>query len=117
MYEDGYNYAFDPNACEDCGGNCCTGESGYIFLNQKEMEGIAQYLELPMAELKEEYLFKKGYKFSIKERITGESHDCIFFDREKTVISDPDGHNSSPVRLRTTRFPWACPFTLGTFLM
>ncbi len=82
MREDGYDYSFDPNACETCGGNCCTGESGYIYLNQKEMEAIAGHLELSMAELKEKFLFKKGYKFSIKEQIVEGSHDCIFFDRE-----------------------------------
>jgi len=82
MREDGYNYSFNPNACDSCGGNCCTGESGYIFLNQKEMEAIAGYLEISMAGLKEEYLFKKGYKFSIKEHVVEGSHDCIFFDRD-----------------------------------
>ncbi len=82
MHEAGYNYSFDPNACESCGGNCCTGESGYIFLNQREMEAIAEHLELSMAALKEEYLYKKGYKFSIMERIVEDSHDCIFFDRD-----------------------------------
>ncbi len=82
MHQAGYNYSFDPNACESCGGNCCTGESGYIYLNQQEMEAIATHLELPMAVFKEEYLYKNGYKFSIKERVVDESHDCVFFDRE-----------------------------------
>ena len=82
MHENGYQYSFDPNACESCGGNCCTGESGYIYLNPKEIEAIAGHLELSMAEFKEQYLFKKGYKFSIKERLVEGSHDCIFFDRE-----------------------------------
>ena len=82
MHEDDYKYSFDPNACESCGGNCCTGESGYIYLNQDEMEAIALHLELPMGEFKEKYLFKKGYKFSIKERLVEGSHDCIFFDRK-----------------------------------
>jgi len=82
MTEKGYDYSFNANACESCGGNCCTGESGYIYLNQKEMEGIAGFLELSMSELKEKYLFKNGYKFSIKEHIVEDSHDCIFFDRK-----------------------------------
>lgn len=82
MREDGYNYTFNPNACESCGGNCCTGESGYIYVNQKEMEEISGFLALPMAQFKEEYLLKKGYKFSLKERKVEESHDCIFFDRK-----------------------------------
>ncbi len=82
MNEEGYNYSFDPNACEGCGGGCCTGESGYIYLNQKEMEAISAHLELPAADFKELYLFKKGYKFSIKERLIEDSYDCIFFDRK-----------------------------------
>jgi Fe-S-cluster containining protein len=82
MTEKGYDYSFNPNACESCGGNCCTGESGYIYLNQKEIEAIATFLELSIKDFKEEYLFKNGYKFSIKERIVGVSHDCIFFDRK-----------------------------------
>ena len=82
MHEDGYNYSFNPNACDECGGNCCTGESGYIFLNQGEMQAIATHLKLGMSQFKDEYLFKKGYKFSIKEKKNEESHDCIFFDRE-----------------------------------
>ena len=82
MNEDGYNYSFNPNACEACEGNCCTGESGNIFVNHKEMEAIATHLKLSMNEFKEAYLIKRGYKFSIKEHIVGESHDCIFFDRK-----------------------------------
>jgi len=82
MNEKGYDYSFNPNACAECGGNCCTGESGYIYLNQKEMENIAQFKELSLKEFKETYLFKNGYKYSIKEHIVGVSHDCIFFDRK-----------------------------------
>ena len=46
MTEKDYNYSFNPNACEECGGNCCTGESGYIFLNQGEMQDVAKHLEV-----------------------------------------------------------------------
>ncbi|NCB55234.1 MAG: YkgJ family cysteine cluster protein, partial [Epsilonproteobacteria bacterium] len=28
-----YPYAFDPSACETCQGNCCIGESGYIWVS------------------------------------------------------------------------------------
>jgi len=83
MQEDGYNYSFDPNACESCEGNCCIGESGNIFVTQSEIEAIAGHLELSMAEFRSDYLIKRGYKFSLQEKMMGESHDCIFFDREK----------------------------------
>lgn len=101
MTEAGYNYTFNPNACESCGGNCCTGESGYIYVNQKEMEAIAGFLELPMAQFKEEYLLKKGYKFSIKERKVEASHDCIFFDRK---INGCGIYPARPTQCRTFPF-------------
>ena len=82
MNEKGYDYSFNPNACTECGGNCCTGESGYIYLNQKEMRDIADFLNLSLEEFAKAYLLKNGYKYSLKERIVGVSHDCIFFDRK-----------------------------------
>ncbi len=82
MNEVGYDYSFDPNACESCGGNCCTGESGNIHLNQNEMAAIAEHLRLPIVQFKETYLLKRGYKFSIKEHMVGDSYDCVFFDRQ-----------------------------------
>jgi len=101
MNEVGYDYSFDPNACESCGGNCCTGESGYIYLNQNEIEAIAQHLELPLGVFKEEYLLKNGYKFSIKERKFGDSHDCLFFDRE---IKGCGIYPVRPIQCRTFPF-------------
>ena len=31
--KNGYNFSFNPTACESCAGNCCIGESGYIWIN------------------------------------------------------------------------------------
>ena len=82
MNEAGYNYSFNPNACDVCEGNCCTGASGNILVSQKEIEAIATHLRLSIGEFKETCLMKVGYKFSIKEHMVGESHDCMFFDRK-----------------------------------
>lgn len=78
--KDGFSYAFDPKACESCEGKCCTGESGYIYVTKSEIENIAALLQTDVEEFVQEYLFKKGYKFSIKERVVGESHECVFYD-------------------------------------
>jgi len=80
--KEGYPYAFLPDACMSCGGRCCTGESGYIYVNKTEQERIASFLEISIAELQDEYLYKSGYKFSIKEEKNGESYECIFYDRQ-----------------------------------
>jgi len=80
--KEGFSYAFNPSACNSCGGRCCTGESGYIYVTKTEAQKICELLELEMQEFVEKYLFKKGYKYSIKELKYGESYECIFYDRE-----------------------------------
>jgi Fe-S-cluster containining protein len=99
--KEGFPYSFIPSACESCGGRCCTGESGYIYVNKSEMQRIASYLHVDIEELKKEYLFKKGYKFSIKERKVAESFECIFFDRETNGCSI---YEARPIQCRTFPF-------------
>jgi Fe-S-cluster containining protein len=82
MQKEGYPYAFDPKACEECQGRCCTGESGYIYVNKTEIEAIAKLLNLNINEFAVKYLFKKGYKYSIKENKFEDSYECVFYDRE-----------------------------------
>jgi len=78
--KEGYTYSFNPLACEECQGKCCTGESGYIYVSKQEMKKIAKLLEMNLRDFMDEYLFKKDYKYSIKERVNGDSHECIFYD-------------------------------------
>jgi hypothetical protein len=82
MREEGYDYAFNPDACATCQGKCCTGESGYIYVTKQEIYKIADLLELEVSAFAGEYLFKKGYKYSIKEQKFGDSYECIFYDRD-----------------------------------
>ncbi|MFA5234487.1 MAG: YkgJ family cysteine cluster protein [Sulfurimonas sp.] len=81
MKQDGYSYSFDANACSTCQARCCTGESGYIHVNSREIEDISKFLGLGIEEFTQNYLFKNGYKYSIKERKLGESYECAFYDR------------------------------------
>ena len=80
--QEGFSYAFTPDACNSCGGRCCTGESGNIFVRPEEITALSQLLGIAEPEFREQYLQKAGYKYSIREKIVGISHDCIFFDRE-----------------------------------
>ena len=79
---DGFTYAFDTTACASCGGRCCTGESGNIFVSSEEIKKIAKLLKIKEKKLLANYMEKRGYKYSLKEKIVGVSHDCIFYDRE-----------------------------------
>jgi len=80
--KDGYPYSFDAGACSSCQGRCCTGESGYIYVTKSEIENIAKLLELDVRDFVSKYLFKKMYKYSIKEIEYNGSFECVFYDRE-----------------------------------
>jgi len=78
-----FPYKFDENACASCEGNCCIGESGYIWITVDEIEKLSQHLKLSVDKLFENYLIKYGYRFSIKEKqISQNNFACIFFDTD-----------------------------------
>ena len=83
-----YNYSFDHNKCETCDGNCCIGESGYIWINKQEQKKLAKYLDIKKEKLIDEYLLKVDYKYTIKEKQISENNfACIFFDLTKKQCS------------------------------
>ncbi|QSZ42277.1 YkgJ family cysteine cluster protein [Sulfurimonas aquatica] len=79
--KEGYPYGFKPSACSTCAGRCCTGESGYIYVSKNEIISIAKLLNLSVNDFGVKYLFKKDYKYSIKEVQHEGSHECVFYDR------------------------------------
>jgi len=80
--KEGYPYAFNSDACSSCEGRCCTGESGYIYVSKSEIFAIADLLNLSVNDFGVKYLYKNGYKYSIKEVKYKGSFECIFYDRE-----------------------------------
>lgn len=101
MSQEGYPYTFNPSACESCQGKCCTGESGYIYVTMSEIENIAKLLKIEVKAFAAEYLFKNGYKYSIKEQIHEQSHECIFYDR---VTNGCKIYEARPTQCRTFPF-------------
>ena len=77
----GFSFSFDSLACFTCEGNCCIGESGYIWVNPKEIEDIANFLNLDSVDFKKERLRKVRFKYSLKEiKIDEKNYICEFFD-------------------------------------
>lgn len=101
MKEDGFSYAFNPSACEDCQARCCTGESGYIYVSKAEIKAIAKLLKMDERDFVQKYLFKKMYKYSIKERKNGDSYECIFYDAASNGCTIYDAR---PLQCRTFPF-------------
>ena len=99
--KDGYSYSFNPSACESCQGRCCTGESGYIYVTMNEIENISKLLEMSISDFAQQYLFKKMYKYSIKERKNGESYECVFYDAKSNGCTI---YEARPSQCRTFPF-------------
>jgi len=97
-----YPYKFDETICAICEGNCCIGESGYIWITKNEIEKLAAHLDITIDELGKKYLFKVGYKYSIKEKqISQNSYACVFFNLEQKRCSIYDAR---PNQCRTFPF-------------
>ncbi len=86
--ENGYNYQFTPSACGTCGGHCCTGEHGYIWIKYPEIEKLAQHLALDIKDFTKQYLKKVNYRYSLTEKqIASDNFACVFFDTHKKQCS------------------------------
>lgn len=100
-----FSYSFDPKACESCGGKCCTGESGYIWVTLEEIHEIAQYKKVDFKDFISQFVVQIGRKFSIKEvRVNSEKgvgYECAFFDSKKAQCTI---YPLRPVQCRTFPF-------------
>jgi len=100
--KEGFSYAFESSACDTCAGNCCIGESGYIWINKQEIDFLAKHLNLSIEETRDKYLYKKAYKYSIKEvKLSEDNYACTFFDLKKRQCSI---YEARPTQCRTFPF-------------
>ncbi|MDY0195647.1 MAG: YkgJ family cysteine cluster protein [Sulfurovaceae bacterium] len=100
--KEGYNYCFDPSKCDACGGRCCRGESGYIWVKPEEISNIATYLSLSVEDFATIYLKKVGHRYSlIEKQLNEDDYACIFFDEAKEQCSIYD---TRPLQCRTFPF-------------
>lgn len=85
--QDGFGYEFDSSKCDECGGKCCTGESGYIWISEDEIRSLGEYLGYKTELIKEIFLEKFGNRYSIKEKPYKGGLACIFFDEKNKNCS------------------------------
>ncbi len=62
--------------CLGCGG-CCTGDPGYVWVDQEEIAALAQALAMDPAEFEDALVRSVGKRKSLVEMSDG---DCVFFD-------------------------------------
>lgn len=83
IFNKNFDFSFDESACAACGGKCCTGESGNIFVSKDEITSIAKALNLDESEFRKSFLRKVGFRLSLKEVPFEGGFACIFFDKDK----------------------------------
>lgn len=84
----GYDYKFDTTKCSSCEGNCCIGESGYVWITQDEIKKLANFLNISIDQLANDSLRKIGYKYSLRElQLSKNNYVCKFFNLEKKQCS------------------------------
>lgn len=62
--------------CVGCG-DCCTGEPGFVWVNQAEIEAIAAALQMDRERFEAQFVRRVGIRKSLRERPNG---DCVVFD-------------------------------------
>ena len=65
--------------CTGCG-DCCTGEPGFVWLDEVEIATLAKLINMPLEEFQDTYTRRIGTRWSLVEFPNG---DCVFFDAEK----------------------------------
>lgn len=101
IYNKDFKYSFNENACEKCGGKCCIGDSGNIFVNNEEILKLCEYFGLNFDEFVLKYLRKVGTKFSFKEVKFENGYACIFFNQNTRKC---DIYNLRPKQCKTFPF-------------
>lgn len=97
-----FTFSFDASKCSQCGGKCCTGSSGNIWIKVQDLEPLAKYLDISTEELLQKYVEKRGYRFSLKEvEIEKDNFACIFFDIQSKRCSI---YELRPVQCKTFPF-------------
>jgi len=70
---------YHPGLCFQCTqcGNCCTGESGAVWVSDEEIARIAEHLGCSVGEIRLMHTRLIGNRTSLAEYANG---DCTFFD-------------------------------------
>ncbi len=78
--QNNFPYHFDSNACKKCGGKCCRGKQGYIWISVEELEKIAAAIKIDVSQFLKQYVRQVQGRLSLQERVINGEHFCCFFN-------------------------------------
>lgn len=90
-YKDGLRFK-----CTGCG-QCCTGAPGAVWVTPKEIEALAERLNISPEEFTRKYTHRIGNRVSLRE--DPHNYDCVFLKGKRCEVYDV-----RPKQCRT--FPW-----------
>jgi len=102
--EEGFGFGFDSTACDACGGRCCTGEAGHVWVTEEEIMAISNALALDVGTFSKDYLVRINNRISLKElRIKGKL-ECVLLDSQNKRCAV---YSVRPEQCKTYPF-WDC---------
>ena len=75
-----FPYYFDSSTCKTCGGKCCRGREGYIWISMEEIEKMAGTMKMDVPLFSRQYIRQVQGRLSLQERIINGEHFCCFSD-------------------------------------
>ncbi|MCH9624993.1 MAG: hypothetical protein S4CHLAM123_01550 [Chlamydiales bacterium] len=90
-YSKGLNFK-----CTGCG-KCCTGSPGYVWVNEQEIEQMADFLKISPQEFRKLYVRRVGQRYSLLE--SKQTYDCVFLKDKQCAL-----YGARPTQCRT--FPY-----------
>ncbi len=91
-YRDGLQFE-----CTQCG-VCCSGQPGFVWVSQQEVDALAAHLDMECEQFKDRFVRRVGNRLSLVEYPDG---DCIFLDPETRGCSV---YSARPIQCRTWPF-------------
>jgi uncharacterized protein len=77
----GFDFSFDPSACNTCQGRCCRGTSGHVWISQQEIKQMGLFLKTNPIDVIDRYLHRIDNRYAIKEQYDAGGFACIFFNK------------------------------------
>ncbi|PAY18618.1 hypothetical protein CKO51_15610 [Rhodopirellula sp. SM50] len=83
--------------CTQCGA-CCSGDPGYVWVEQNEIDAMADAMNLSVDEFESQFVRRVGAQKSLREYPDG---DCILLDpQQRTCLV----YQARPIQCRTWPF-------------
>ncbi len=75
----GFQFCFDEQRCRSCKGQCCIGE-GYVFLTERDIAEISDFLKITEEEFLRLYTRKVNYRVALIDLVVKGEKRCVFLN-------------------------------------